>query len=102
VPAPQHPDRSLQSLDAGATFDPETGRVHVSMVNRNRSDSLNVRISGVAVKNAKALQLYNDDPGARNSADKPEKVVPAGVEIDWSKEFELPPHSHLTVVGDTR
>jgi alpha-L-arabinofuranosidase len=91
----------VAALDAGGTIDPATGRVYLSLVNRDRDEEMSVDLRGVAAKRALAFRLHADDPTSGNTPKDPERVTPVEVSIDPSKPFELPPHSLTVVVLDS-
>jgi len=93
---PGVPGDVLTGVDCGATLDPQTGRVHVSLVNRLRDQEVVVDLLGVSGP-AKRVLLWHDDPFAGNTVDAPTRVVP--VEDDVHTDgLVLPPHSHTTLL----
>lgn len=91
------PAGSLPALDAASTHDPETGRLHLSLVNRLPDSELLVDLGGLAGP-AQRITLWADDPGAANSGEDPDRVVPVEDRVELDGELTLPPHSHVTLV----
>ena len=98
IDAPGAPLGSLSVLDAGATFDPGTRRVHVSLVNRHRDEEVEVTLDGIG-GDALRVALWHEDPFAGNSPDQPNQVVPVEDRITLDGRLVLPPHSHTTLVA---
>ena len=96
VAAPNLPSASAPALDAGATLDSASGRVHLSLVNRHRTEELEVTLRGVGGA-ARIVRLAHDDPFAGNTLAAPTVVVPEETKVDDLTSLVLPPHSHTTV-----
>ncbi len=99
--APEYRLEGLQVLDAAATLDPKTRRVALSLVNRSRTEPLEVKLhlAGATV-DAEASQtlLHHDDPMAMNGPDQPDNVSPRTTPLTLrDNTIELPPHSHAVV-----
>ncbi len=84
--------RSDADVDAAATLDPSSGRVHVSLVNRSLHDEVEVTLMGLDT--SIMSRLTHADRTAANTAEHPDVVVP--VEVD---DLVLPPLSHTTAVS---
>ena len=69
------PGGSLPALDAAATCDPASGRLHLSLVNRLPDSELLVDLDGMTGP-VQRITLWADDPAAVNSPDDPDRVVP--------------------------
>jgi alpha-N-arabinofuranosidase len=93
-------------VDASASFDAESGRVAVFLVNRSQSDVVPVEVvvrgMGVSVFDENH-QMAGRDPRAVNSWEKPENVVPHRVGAVNVKEgvgrLVLPPLSFTVLSG---
>ncbi|MFD6090838.1 alpha-N-arabinofuranosidase [Oerskovia sp. NPDC060338] len=102
-PTAQHGD--VPSVDAVATWDEETGRLAVFLVNRNPSEPVTVDVDLAAfgaLALSEASTLTSDDPYDHNTADEPDRVVPVARE-DVTVEggvltIELPAVSWSTVL----
>ena len=88
---------SLSALDAAATCDPASGRLHLSLVNRLPDSELLVDLDSMAGP-AQRITMWADDPAASNSPEDPDRVVPVEDQIELDGELTLPPHSHVTLV----
>ena len=88
---------ALPALDAGATYDPDTGRVHLSLVNRSRDEELAVGLEGVGGE-ALQIRIWHEDPFAGNTIDSPDNIVPVEEKVVIDGPVILPPHSHTTLV----
>ena len=91
------PGGSLPALDAAATCDPASGRLHLSLVNRLPENELLVDLDSMAGP-AQRITLWADDPAAANSPEDPERVVPVEDHIELDGALTLPPHSHVTLL----
>jgi alpha-N-arabinofuranosidase len=87
-------------LDAVATWDAESGEAAVFAVNRHQDEPLvlDVDVRALPVSAVReALTLADDDRGARNTAEQPDRVVPrpnATAElVDGRLRVQLPPVS---------
>ncbi len=101
VEAPVVEARSLPALDAAATYDEQARRLHVSLVNRSRTEPCEARVLlPSAPGGVEATELWHDDPFAGNDPDAPDRVVPTPVTVDAADELHLvlKPHSHVTLV----
>jgi len=94
------PSGSVAVLDAGGTVDPESGHVHLSLVNRHLSEELVVTLKGVSGP-ARMVVLHDDDPFATNTARHPDRVVPTTHIIELTGPIVLKPHSHTTITTRT-
>ena len=90
------PGGGLSALDAAGTFDPASGRVHLSLINRLPDDELLVELEGVGGP-AQRITLWADDVAAANTPDDPNRVVPVEDRIELDGALTLPPHSHVTL-----
>jgi alpha-N-arabinofuranosidase len=99
VAAPGYPGGSLPAVDAGGTIDPSTGRIHLSVVNRERDEEVVVCIDGVGGR-ARRIELWHEDPMAGNDPAHPDRVTTAEEVVDVDGPLHLPPHSHTTLVFD--
>ncbi len=101
--APEYRLDNLQTLDAAATLDPDRKRLVLSLVNRNRDQPLEVRLSLHDARinaRARVTLLHHDDPSAMNGPDQPDNVHPTASEMTLNAPapvYELPPHSHAVV-----
>jgi len=95
------PGDALPALDAGATLDPVTGIVHLSLVNRLPDSELRVRIDGIA-GTARRITLAGDDPYATNTLEAPDTIRPIEDKTELDGDLILPPHSHTTIVLEGR
>ena len=96
-------------LDSVATWDADTGRVAVFVVNRHPDEPVTVSVplrgfgAGTVVE---ALEIADADPAAANTMDDPDRVVPrehAGATItDGALVAELAPASWTMVVVQIR
>ncbi|HZS15501.1 MAG TPA: alpha-L-arabinofuranosidase C-terminal domain-containing protein [Candidatus Dormibacteraeota bacterium] len=84
-------------LDAAATLDARSGRLHVSMVNRHRDEELEVTLPDLRGR-ARRITLWHESDAARNTADAPSAVVPRCDDVDLDGALTLPPHSHVSLV----
>lgn len=84
-------------LDPGATLDPESGRVVVSIVNRHPSEEVEAHIEGVSGE-AGMWQLAADSPTCCNDLLGPERVQPVEGAVVVEGRVVLPPHSHTILV----
>ena len=91
------PGGSLSALDAAGTFDPDSGQIHLSLVNRLPDDELLVDLDGIGGP-AQRITLWADDPAAANTPEAPDRVVTTEDQIDIDGPLALPPHSHITLV----
>ncbi len=69
---------SIPTVDAAATYDAETSRVSVFVVNRSQTDEteLTIELNGLTVESeAFAQTLHDDDPFAANVLSDPERVA---------------------------
>lgn len=97
VPAPGVASGSLTAVDAAATFDPDTGSVHLSVVNRARDDCIEVSMHGVAGP-ARLIRLWHDDEEAGNDLQVPLRVAPVEEQVSLDRPLVLLPHSHVTLL----
>lgn len=97
VPAPGTASGALAVLDAAATYDEATGRIHLSLVNRQKDEEVEVELDGVSGE-AIQVQLWHADPFAGNTVDAPERIVPIEDKVTVEGSVVLPPHSHTTLV----
>ena len=68
---------SVPLVDAGATFDAETGRAAVFLVNRSLTEPITVTVSMASLGNLSVLETHmiaDDDVYAINTKDNPERV----------------------------
>ena len=91
------PGGSLPALDAAATCDPASGRLHLSLVNRLPENELLVDLDGMTGA-VQRITLWADDPAAVNSPDDPDRVVPVEDQFELDGALTLPPHSHVTLL----
>ncbi|HEX8508054.1 MAG TPA: alpha-N-arabinofuranosidase [Propionibacteriaceae bacterium] len=91
-------------VDSAATYDEETGRTSVFVVNRSTDESteLTIELPGVtAATEASAVTLHDDDPYAANVLATPERVSPASNDTlvlgDGHASLKLPPISWTVV-----
>lgn len=89
------PGDELDVLDAAATLH-DSGDLHLSLVNRSRSDELRVTIEGVKGAATRVL-LTHDDPFRGNTPAEPDAVRPVTEVVDVDGAVLLPPHSHTTL-----
>lgn len=94
---PGAPGGSLSALDAAATCDLASGRLHLSLVNRLPDAELLVELEAIAGP-AQRITLWADEPDAVNSPEDPDRVVPVEDQIELDGALTLPPHSHVTLV----
>ena len=89
----------LTYLDASASLDPDRRTLFLSLVNRHRTEPLDVdvHLAGARVNGGRTHLLSHDDPDAMNSPDQPDNVrtrttdtAPEGSRFTHS----LPPHSY--------
>ena len=97
IDAANAPGGGLSALDAAGTLDPDSGRIHLSLVNRLRDDELLVHLDGIGGP-ATRITLWADDPAAANTPDDSDRVVPVEDQVDIDGSLALPPHSHVTLV----
>lgn len=89
----------IDTVDATATWDAETGALAVFAVNRHPDDpvALELRLSAFpAATSADVLGVHDDDPRATNTASAPARVVPrpsAAAIDDGRLHLVLPPAS---------
>ena len=91
---------SVPFIDVAATYNPESGRIFLSLVNRDLEGSAEIDIEGVdRIEDTTIYQVSGKAPGATNTADAPETVV---VEQSlWSSNSPsliVPPHSFTMVL----
>jgi alpha-L-arabinofuranosidase len=98
--APEHRLFGLGCLDASATLDPDKRALYVSLVNRHRTEPLDVdvRLAETAAQAGGTVHLlFHDDPDAMNTLDHPDNVrvqsAPAALE-GGRFTYELPPHAY--------
>lgn len=90
----------LPYLDASVTLDPQAGHLFLSLVNRHRTEplELEVRLFDAAVRaGGTAYLLYHDDPQAMNGHEQPDNVRPRTepLTLDGSQfTYALLPHSY--------
>ncbi|WP_159806642.1 arabinosylfuranosidase ArfA [Cellulomonas citrea] len=91
-------------VDVAATFDDETGRAAVFLVNRRQDAPTSVRIDLAelgATRVVAAHVLHDDDPTAQNTLADPDRVTPAPlvctVTDDGALLVELPPISWAAI-----
>ncbi|MCM0618784.1 arabinosylfuranosidase ArfA [Nocardioides bruguierae] len=94
----------VDTVDALATHDAETGQGAVFLVNRSTTESCSVEVdvrSLGAVAVLEAHQLHDADPHARNTLEQPERVTTAAPRVvdlvDGVLTVELPPVSWTAV-----
>ena len=97
VEAPGVAGGELPVLDAGATYDPDSGRLHLSLVNRSRDAAVSVVLDGVGGE-AELFQLGDSDPFTGNTVDAPDRVGPRSWTGRVDGKLTLPPASHTTVL----
>src|SRR5581483_3637208 len=89
-------------VDAAATYDPGSERLHVSLVNRHRDQECEVSLADLRGR-ARRITLWHEDDAAANTAGAPDRVVPRCDDVDLGGTLVLPPHSHVTLVmGGTK
>ena len=86
-----------------ATASRTAGGLAITLINRHYSQEASVTIAGSGGYDRASGQILNaDSPRAVNSADEPDRVAPAKLEVarDGSNlwRVELPPHSLATIV----
>lgn len=91
------PGDAMPSLDAAATLHPDTGAVHVSLVNRSRDEELEVLLEGVR-GDAWCSTLAADDPFDGNSLEHPDRVRPVEIVATVDDRLVLQPASHTTLL----
>ena len=96
--APEQRLFGLTYLDASVSLDPERRTLYLSLVNRHRSEPLDVDVSLADARVAAGLahQLFHDDPHAMNSHDRPDNVRTRTVSADVEGSrftYSVPPHS---------
>ncbi len=100
------PETAIPYLDSSTTFDPDAGKVYISLVNLHHDDALEVAIDlrGANVKGTGAVHtLYHDDVDAMNTPEQPDNVVAATARYDQFKSafvWELKPHSYTILELD--
>jgi alpha-N-arabinofuranosidase len=91
----------IPALWTTATYDENTGEVAVFVVNRSETDKVDLEIPlGRGLQVLQHLAIYDEDRGAVNTADDPDRVVPRALDgtevVDGSCLATLPPASwHL-------
>lgn len=96
VPAPGTPAGTAPAVDAAGTVEPESGRLHLSLVNRHRDDEAVVTVHGVGGVWKRAT-LWDEDPEAANTVERPEAVVPVEDEVSLDEPLRVPAHAHITL-----
>jgi alpha-L-arabinofuranosidase len=97
--SPEHRLFGMTYLDASASLDPDQRTLSLSLVNRHRTEPLDVdvHLTDARVVGGQAHRLSHDDPDAMNSHDQPDNVrtrsEAAGVEGSRFT-YTLPPHSY--------
>ena len=97
--SPEHRLFGMTYLDASASLNPERRTLSLSLVNRHRTEPLDVEVhlTDARVSGGRAHHLFHDDPDAMNSHDRPDNVrtrtEDAGVEGSRFT-YALPPHSY--------
>ncbi len=87
-------------LDCSTTFDPEQGKVYLSLVNQHPSDSIEIKVElpGLQVQPGGVIhELYHDDAASMNTPQSPDTVKPTSQEASgFSAAFtqEVKPHSY--------
>ena len=98
----------VDTVDAAATWDQESGRIALFLVNRHPSQTVDVTVDvrgfpGAEV--AECLRLEDDDPGRTNTAAEPDAVRPrndATVRVEGDRlELRLSPVSWTAVALTT-
>ncbi|HVW94124.1 MAG TPA: alpha-L-arabinofuranosidase C-terminal domain-containing protein [Devosia sp.] len=102
VDMPEGTTGPIPYLDVSATMDKATGRQTVSIVNSHRSEVLetSIELTGSRSSSATVHQLWDDDPFAKNSAERPDRIAPrksAAEVVDGKITLSLPPHSYTVV-----
>ncbi len=99
-------ETDIAYLDSSTTFDPETGKLYLSLVNQSRDDSIEIDIDilNAQVKASGAVHtLYHDDANAMNTPDQPDNVKAESARYDQFKSkfvWELKPHSYTILELD--
>jgi alpha-N-arabinofuranosidase len=102
--APEQRLFGLPYLDASATLDPDRRTLSLSLVNRHRTEPIevDVRLADAAVRaGGRAHVLEHDDPDAMNSPERPENVRPrsAAAVVEGARfTYALPPHAYAVLV----
>ena len=89
---------NIRYLDACVTLDEKARKLHLSLVNLHKSDTMRLSIRGVAPAAATFRSLTADSPEATNTFEKPDAVTLRTAERTIGPEgvIELEPHSaHL-------
>ena len=97
--APEQRLFGLGYLDASASLDPKGRRLFLSLVNRHRTELLevDVHLADARANGGEVHQLFHDDPDAMNSHERPENVRArtSQVHVEGSRfTYALPPHSY--------
>ena len=89
----------LSALDAAGTFDPDSGQIHLSLVNRLPDDELLVDLDGIG---------RDGNSGSSFGPTTRPRPTPLKTPIRWCRPktrvdidgpaSALPPHSHVTLV----
>jgi alpha-L-arabinofuranosidase len=90
-------------IDATATRDPDTGETAIFVINRHQEQSTAIEVNVAAlgkVSVQEALTIADDDLGAANTQQDPDRVVPRAIaaSVDGGVlRIELPPASWTCV-----
>jgi len=93
---------NIRYLDACVTLDEKARKLHLSLVNLHKSDTMRLSIRGVAPADVTFHSLTADSSDASNTFEKPDAVTLRTAERKIGAEgvIELEPHSaHLIEIG---
>ncbi len=82
----------IPALWSTATYDENTGETAIFVVNRSETDKVDLEIKlGRGLRLVEHLALSDDDRAAVNTADDPDRVVPARPTVPRSSTATAPP-----------
>jgi alpha-L-arabinofuranosidase len=108
-PERQHLDSPITNMpymDCSASFDPQQGKVYLSLVNQHPSDSVEVHIElpGIQVNAQGTIhELYHDNAESMNTPQSPDTVKPTSTKaLGFGAQFvqELKPHAYTIIELD--